>query len=315
MPFFWRELDGRGTARSPATPRSKSVVTLTNTHRFSYPGYSEILTGEAHDDVIKSNDRVQNPYPTVLEELKSKLALPTAGVGSVRRRGTSFNEIVEHTPGVDHGQRRATNRLRPRTRPESELSRMQFETPTPWNSRAARCLHLRPRDGLLPTHRPRVVYLALGETDDWAHDGRYDRVLDALRAHRRWLPAGAVDLAANRSRTIAAGPSLLITTDHGRGRTPADWNATTARRSKARRTSWMAFISPAFKQRGEWRDHAAAPHQSGGGDDGGLDGRRLDGGAGGGGQGDSVAGAGTSSPVSQFPVVGSRGAGNWLTGN
>ena len=55
------------TDRSPATG-AQSVVTLTNTHRFSYPGYSEILTGEAHDDVIKSNDRVQNPYPTVLEE-------------------------------------------------------------------------------------------------------------------------------------------------------------------------------------------------------------------------------------------------------
>ena len=26
--------------------------------------------------------------------------------------------------------------------------------------------------------QPRVLYLALGETDDWAHDGRYDRVLE-----------------------------------------------------------------------------------------------------------------------------------------
>ena len=50
-----------------------SVVRVTNRHRFSYPGYSEILTGEAHDDVINSNDKRRNPYPSVLEFLRRKL--------------------------------------------------------------------------------------------------------------------------------------------------------------------------------------------------------------------------------------------------
>jgi len=31
----------------------------------------------------------------------------------------------------------------------------------------------------LARHRPRVLYPGLGETDDWAHDRRYDRVLEA----------------------------------------------------------------------------------------------------------------------------------------
>src|SRR5688500_12965539 len=55
MPFFWRELMTRHGSIA-GNPALNSSVTLTNTHRFSYPGYSEILVGEAHDDVIKSND-------------------------------------------------------------------------------------------------------------------------------------------------------------------------------------------------------------------------------------------------------------------
>ena len=72
MPFFWKELMAKHGSIAGNRALGSSV-TLTNTHRFSYPGYSEILTGEAHDDVIKSNDRMQNPYRTVLEELKERL--------------------------------------------------------------------------------------------------------------------------------------------------------------------------------------------------------------------------------------------------
>jgi hypothetical protein len=36
-------------------------------------------------------------------------------------------------------------------------------------------------------HRPRVLYPGLGETDDWAHDGRYDRVLEAFARRDEYL--------------------------------------------------------------------------------------------------------------------------------
>ena len=55
MPWFWKTfvVEHGSIAGNRAIG---SVAKLTNTHRFSYPGYSEILTGEAHDDVIDSND-------------------------------------------------------------------------------------------------------------------------------------------------------------------------------------------------------------------------------------------------------------------
>jgi hypothetical protein len=250
MPFFWKELMVRHGSIA-GNPSLESSVTLTNRHRFSYPGYSEILTGEAHDDVIKSNDPIQNAYPTVLEELKARLGL-SSDKAVVFGSWNVFNAIVEHTPGTltvnagyepfptpdDHGK---------------ELSRLQFETPTPWNAVRHDVYTFELAMSHVRTRKPRVVYLALGETDDWAHDGRYDRVLESFartdeyfRQLWTWLESDA----SYRGRT-----HLLITTDHGRGRTPADWRDHGAKVEGAQDV-WMAFVSPAFTQRGEWRKHA-----------------------------------------------------------
>ena len=60
---------------------------LTNTHAFSYPGYSEMLVGRAHDDTIRSNDPTRNPYRTVFEFLKRRYALSREQVAAF----TSWN--------------------------------------------------------------------------------------------------------------------------------------------------------------------------------------------------------------------------------
>jgi arylsulfatase A-like enzyme len=73
----------------------------------------------------------------------------------------------------------------------------------------------------LRTARPRVLYIMLGEGDEWAHAGKYDLYLDsAFRAdrfiHRVWDTLQS--LPDYKDRT-----TLLVTTDHGRGATTADW--------------------------------------------------------------------------------------------
>ena len=204
-----------------------------------------------HDDVIKRNDRVQNPYPTILEGLKAKLTLPTAGVAAFGS-WDAFNEIVEHTPGsimVNAGYAPfATS-----DKAGMELSRMQFETPTAWNSVRHDAYTFGLAMTYFRTHQPRVLYLALGETDDWAHERRYDRVLETLARTDEWfrqLWTWIESQPTYRGRT-----HILITTDHGRGRTPADWNTHGAKVEGAQEVG-MVFISPAITQRGEWRDHA-----------------------------------------------------------
>ena len=65
-------------------------------------------------------------------------------------------------------------------------------------------------------HRPRVLWLGLGQSDDWAHARRYDLVLDYLHLADRmlaqlWSTLQSMDQYRDNT-------TLIITTDHGRGR-------------------------------------------------------------------------------------------------
>src|SRR5262245_1241766 len=67
----------------------------------------------------------------------------------------------------------------------------------------------------LQKQKPRVLYISFDETDDFAHDGRYDAYLDAaqrtdgfLREMWNWVQS----TPQYRDRT-----TLIITADHGRG--------------------------------------------------------------------------------------------------
>ena len=67
-PFFWRTIAENAVVLNN--------VNVTNAYRVSYPGYSEILTGRASDDIITGNIDVQQPNENILEFLKRKLSLP-----------------------------------------------------------------------------------------------------------------------------------------------------------------------------------------------------------------------------------------------
>jgi hypothetical protein len=163
-----------------------------------------------------------------------------------------FSAIVEHTRGaltVNAGYQ-APGDPDPRI---GELGALQVETPTPWDTVRHDAYTVRFAMAHLTRARPRVLYLALGETDDWAHDGRYDRVLETyartdayLEDLWRWLQSDE----EYRDRT-----HILITTDHGRGRTTSDWRNHGAKVDGAEDV-WMAFVSPRMPQRGQWTAHA-----------------------------------------------------------
>jgi len=124
MPFFWgtwmRESGSIFGNRSQS-----SNVLLSNRHRFSYPGYSEILTGEAHDDVIDSNENRQNPFPTVLDFLRDRLTADKVGAFA---SWDTMRWIATH----QKGSITANAVYEPYSHPEAEqLSRLQFETMPP----------------------------------------------------------------------------------------------------------------------------------------------------------------------------------------
>lgn len=248
MPFFWGTLMKQHG--SIAGNRALgSTVEITNTHRFSYPGYSEILTGQARDDVINSNDKRRNPSPSVLQFLKRKLNLDTRQVAAFASWDT-MNWIVESEAGTITSN--AGYQAYDHPDPEIQaLSRLQFETQTPWDSVRHDLYTFRFALAHLRTYQPRVLYLSLGETDDWAHDGRYDRVLQALERTDKYLSELWAFLQS--SERYRDKTTILITVDHGRGAFPGQWQSH-GRRIGGAKYIWLAVISPESKKRGEWRN-------------------------------------------------------------
>ena len=244
-PFLWNRLVAQeGFIAGNRALGSRMEVA--NTHRFSYPGYSELLTGAPHDDLITSNDNRRYPYLTVLEWLRKDLQLPASGV-AVFGSWETFNYIGEREEGaitINAGYEDVAG-ADPEVRTLNELQRL---TPNGFHGARHDIYTYRFARAHLQAARPRVLYLAFDETDDWAHLKRYDLVLDAL--HRsdaqleqlwNWLQADP----QYRGTT-----TLMLTVDHGRGRTPADWTDHGKEVVGAHET-WLGCFGPTVTARGE----------------------------------------------------------------
>ncbi|MGE0884141.1 MAG: phosphoglyceromutase [Blastocatellales bacterium] len=250
MPFFWGTLMKDHGSIAGNRALGSSVMT-TNKMWFSYPGYSEILTGQAHDDVINSNDRIRNPNTSVLEFLKRKLKLNKTQV-ALFGSWDVFNWIGEHEEGavtINAGH----EPYDPPGMNNTEikvLSKLQNEKLSPWDSVRFDYFTVRFAMEHLKTYQPRVMHIALGETDDWAHGGDYAHVLNSFHQNDQQLKE-LWDYLQSSSH-YKGKTSIIITVDHGRGNTIRDWTDHGEKVPEAQYI-WMAFISPDVPLRGEWK--------------------------------------------------------------
>ena len=71
------------------------------------------------------------------------------------------------------------------------------------------------------TLRPRALYVSFGETDDWAHEARYERYLWAAHEFDRFLARLWEQVQATPGYRDAT--TFVISVDHGRGPAPLAW--------------------------------------------------------------------------------------------
>lgn len=247
MPFFW-QVWMKNYGSIAGNRELQSEAETTNNLLFSYPGYSEILTGEAHDDVIKSNNRIQNKFPSVLQFLQKKLKLDANQAASFASWNV-MNEIATNNP-ADFLINAGYENYQTRDFEAQKFSRMQFETPTPWDSVRHDFYTFRLAMSHLKTFHPRVLHIGFGETDDWAHDKRYEMVIDSL--HRTDNYFRELWQFLETDKQYKGKTSIIITVDHGRGNGEKDWHDHGADVPEARYI-WMAFVSPDSRRRGEWK--------------------------------------------------------------
>jgi hypothetical protein len=243
MPFLWSVIAAEGQLYGNRHRNSK--VNLTNKRWFSYPGYSEILTGAA-DDSIDSNNKNYNENMTILEFVNKQAQYQgkVAAFGSWdvfpyiindKRSGVPVNAGFESATGDDLNSR------------ELFLNQLQKDIPSPWGSVRLDAFTHHFAFEYLKKHKPRLLYIAYGETDDFAHDKDYQQYLLSANRTDRFIRALWEWLQSKKQ--YSERTTLIITTDHGRG--DGDEWTDHGEDTSGSDATWVAVIGPDTPATGE----------------------------------------------------------------
>ena len=217
MPFLHKTVKQQGIT---VGDRSQgSAINVSNPYQISYPGYQELLAGFS-DPSIRSNNKVANPNVTVLEWLNQQPQMQhkVAAFGSwdlfpyilnTERSGLTVNAGFMQQQGELSEKQKYLNQL-------------QAKTPSPFASVRLDVFTQEFALEHMRLHKPKLLYIALGEADDFAHLGQYDQYLAAIHRSDQFIADLWQELQNDpyyRDQT-----TLLISTDHGRGEA-AQWRS------------------------------------------------------------------------------------------
>ena len=212
MPFFWNTVVNHGQIYGNRKLDNK--VNNANSHWFSYPGYSEIMTGFAYS-TIDSNEFPPNPHVTVLEFLnqQSKFKNKVAAFGA----WDAFDRILnQQRSGIPVFSAFDTIGGKHPTPNEKLINAMMRDSYRPFGN--AECLDVFTHYAALEylkTKKPKVLYISYGETDEWAHHGYYRSYLEAAHLVDKWIKE--IWTYVQSDPQYKNKTAIFITTDHGRG--------------------------------------------------------------------------------------------------
>jgi len=245
MPFLWNVVATRGQLYGNRQLNNK--MNVKNIYKFSYPGYNEMLTGYA-DPRFVPNTPVQNRNGSVLEYLNEQPAFHGKVVAFTSWNIFPYilNETGSGLP-VNSGYETleeegdTTNGL---------INKVQEGVAQKGKTRYDLLTYLSAQE-YIRQHNPRVVLLSLGQTDDFAHSGRYDLYLQQ---------ASLVDkIISDLWYYVQTDPfykdntEFIITTDHGRGRKAVSWHSHHTFIPGSGET-WLAMLGPGTLPLGEIKE-------------------------------------------------------------
>ena len=245
MPFVWTQVVKMGQIHGNRTLGSK--VNLSNGMWFSYPGYNEILSGRADDQNIVSNAKTPNPNETVLEQFAKVYGKThVAAFGSwdvfdaiVNQERSGIYTNCGFEPSTDF----------PLTPQEELINELQRQIPSPWGSVRLDGFTHQFAKSYLDKHQPDLIYIAYGETDDFAHNGDYESYIKSTKN----TDALIEDLwnYTQQSDYYRGKTTFVISTDHGRGTDPIDTWRSHGTNIKGSDQTWIIVFGKGVKTLGE----------------------------------------------------------------
>jgi hypothetical protein len=249
FPFLWGVVAQQGQIYG--NQHKNSVAHVTNGFKFSYPGYNEMLTGYP-DHKINSNEFGPNPNKTVFEwldqipDFHDQLA--------VFATWSAFNDIFNlKRSGLFTRAGWDLAWPEPLTPRQALLKKLYTTTSRIEDDDVLDSfLHENLLD-YLESHHPRALFVGYGETDDWAHEGRYDLVLQAAHEDDQHIAELWAMMQANPAYHDQV--TFIITADHGRGGGLKRWKDH-GKFIAGAENIWIAVLGPDTPPLGEIADAA-----------------------------------------------------------
>ncbi len=245
MPFFWQKLAPQGVVLGNA--RLGNHVKVQNAVLWSSPGYAELLRGRPIPE-IADNSSVRHASKTALELAMEQLSLGPAQVAQIGS-WEGFKLAAASRDGAFVSVGVYDSVPKEFSTPEMDyLADLRRQVMGLWQEGSNDVLTFRMAQAYLEAQQPRLMWLALVNSDDWAHEDRYDRYLDYLHL--------ADSLLADLWHTLQSldhyrgKTTLIITTDHGRGLQGSDWAEHEAT-IPGSDDIWLAIIGPDTPAQGE----------------------------------------------------------------
>jgi hypothetical protein len=204
-----------------------------------------------------SNDKRDNPNRTVFEWLYRK---PRFG-GSVAAFGAwdVFPFIFNRERCGFYINAGFEPMLEGEITPEiALLNKLKKEISSHWPGEPFDALTFRTAREYVRLHEPRIFFLSMGESDEWAHEGRYDEYL--WSAHRVDEYLSELWQAVQSQPKYRDQTTLIYLPDHGRGHGPEEWKSH-SEKFPGSENIWIAVIGPDTPALGE-RSHIPAITQS-----------------------------------------------------
>lgn len=242
LPFFWNVIAQKG--RLSGNRSYGSEVNVANLYKISYPGYNEILTGYADTRFIP-NLTVRNRNTNILEYLNTTEIYAGKVVAfsswnlmpyilAENRSGLPVNSGYEMLEEGDD----TLNIL---------INEVQKNVAHKGNTRQDLLTYASAKNYIEQQH-PKVVFLGLGETDEYAHKGHYDQYLQ--KAHQVDRMLAELWYYVQTDPFYKDNTVFLITTDHGRGSKRNKWSQH-GFWVKGSGEAWMAMIGAGIASEGE----------------------------------------------------------------
>ena len=213
MPFVWSYVPEHGYLLG--NREKNSLMRVSNTKNYSYPGYSEMFCGWADDERVNSNNPVPNPNVSVLEVVNQDPRYQ----GKVMMY--SSWESIRYAVNSERGGFKASSAHEPsytKTYVTDILQDMDAGTPDGGFEESERMDFVTYGMAMetLRQEHPKVFYVGFGDTDEYAHGGQYDLYLDA--AHWTDLYIRRIVEFCESDPFYKGKTTYLLTCDHGRGR-------------------------------------------------------------------------------------------------